>query len=126
MSEQKLVEQKTEEKKKPGRPKIKYKCEVCGEEFDTKAGLYAHIGSKHANMIKSNNETKVEKLEIEKTERPKPKEEPKEEKKGFSLAGSLKGNIWLLAIMVVIVIVIILLRRRKQNGGNNGFESNTE
>lgn len=102
MSEQQQ-EQKQEERK-VGRPKKIHKCPICGEEFSTKAGLKAHLGSKHV----------VETLQIEKTE------PPKEEKKE---AGEKKPNISVVIYILIIIVAGLLfyffvLRRR---GGESEY-----
>jgi len=121
MSEQKVEETvKTENpsseetKKKVGRPKIKYRCDICGDEFDTKAGLYAHVGSKHANMNNPSNDKNVEKLEIERTEKPKEEKPRQETKKPFN---------WKIVLYIIIIVVSAFLFYylviRKREGDSN-------
>ena len=103
-----MSEQQVEEKKKVGRPKKTYKCNICGEEFSTKAGLLSHMGSKHVNK------EKPEKLEIEKTEPPKPKVEEKP-KKSFNV------NIILYILIIAVAGILFYFFVLRRRGDNNEF-----
>ena len=72
----------------------KYKCSVCGAEYNSRSGLKYHMEHSHGQK------QDVEKLQIEET-KPQKKEEKKEEKK-FNLS-----NKWIILAVVLLILFLV-------------------
>ena len=102
MSEQNQISEKPDETKSVKHRKV-YKCDICGDEFDSKSGLFQHMGKNHVK--KEAEEKKAEPLEIEKTS-PPPQPTTKQSKDWSIIA-------YLVIIIVAGVLFYFLVLRRR-------------